>query len=74
VLAYLMGRQQMTLREGLDLVKSKRPIAEPNAGFIIQLKAYEQSLFGKLSDVPIFLSKVKNEDNKNDNGTIDVDV
>jgi len=34
-LAYLMGRKGMTLREGLDLIRSKRPIAEPNPGFII---------------------------------------
>ena len=47
----------MTLKEGLELVRAKRPIAEPNPGFIIQLKALEKELFGKLSEVPVFLSK-----------------
>ncbi len=51
-----MGRKNISLREGLDLVRSKRPIAEPNPGFMIQLKAYEQLLFGQMSDVSVFLN------------------
>lgn len=56
-----MGRKGMNLKEGLDLIRSKRPIAEPNPGFILQLKAYEKSIFGVLSDVPVFLSKKNKE-------------
>ena len=49
----------MSLKDGLELVVAKRPIAEPNPGFIIQLKAFENLLFGKISNVPVFLSKTK---------------
>eukprot|EP01062_Namystynia_karyoxenos_P071834 TRINITY_DN675_c0_g3_i1.p1 TRINITY_DN675_c0_g3~~TRINITY_DN675_c0_g3_i1.p1 ORF type:complete len:440 (+),score=139.08 TRINITY_DN675_c0_g3_i1:128-1321(+) len=53
VIAYLMRHRGMTLREAYELVKSRRPIAHPNKGFLQQLKAYEQAVFGKqLSDIP----------------------
>lgn len=52
-----MGRKNMNLKDALELVRSKRSIAEPNVGFLLQLKAYEKSLFGVLSEVPIILSK-----------------
>lgn len=58
VVGYLMGRKGLTLKEALDLIREKRPIAEPNPGFIIQLKAYEKMLYGKLSDgVPVVFPK-----------------
>ena len=47
----------MNLRTSIDLVRTKRTIAEPNPGFIIQLKAFEKVIFGSLSDVPLVLSK-----------------
>jgi len=43
--------------DGLEMVRAKRPIAEPNPGFILQLKAQESVIFGKMSNVPLFLSK-----------------
>jgi hypothetical protein len=57
-----MGRKGMNLKEGLDLARLRRPIAEPNPGFVIQLKAYEKSLFGVVSDVPVFLSRKPAQD------------
>ncbi|KAL9237600.1 hypothetical protein vseg_012128 [Gypsophila vaccaria] len=47
VLAYLIKKRGMTLSEALELVKSKRPQASPNPGFIKQLQNYEQSLRAK---------------------------
>lgn len=41
VLAYLMKRKGLTLDGALAYVQSKRCIAQPNEGFMRQLKAYE---------------------------------
>lgn len=38
-------------------MRAKRPIAEPNPGFMIQLKAFEKVIFGVISDVPIVSPK-----------------
>ncbi|KMT15475.1 hypothetical protein BVRB_3g058320 isoform A [Beta vulgaris subsp. vulgaris] len=47
ILAYLIKRRGMTVSQALEYVRSKRPQASPNAGFIKQLKNYEQSLLAK---------------------------
>ncbi|KAI3727096.1 hypothetical protein L1987_66905 [Smallanthus sonchifolius] len=44
VVAYLMKTHGMSSSEALNLVKSKRSVAAPNAGFILQLQSYEKSL------------------------------
>ncbi|PWA38896.1 dual specificity protein phosphatase 1 [Artemisia annua] len=46
VLAYLMKKHGMSLSEALDLVKSKRSVASPNSGFMLQLQNYEKCLGG----------------------------
>ena len=46
VVAYLMKKHGMSLSQALELVKSKRPIACPNGGFIAQLEKFEKSLLG----------------------------
>ncbi|KAM0031995.1 putative phosphoric monoester hydrolase [Helianthus debilis subsp. tardiflorus] len=48
VVAYLMKTHGMSSYEALNLVKSKRSVAAPNAGFILQLQSYEKSLPGML--------------------------
>lgn len=53
-----MAKQGYTLREALVHLKACRPIAEPNLGFVVQLKAFEISLFGKSSEVPLNLMKL----------------
>jgi protein-tyrosine phosphatase len=40
-LAYFIKKMRVPLNEGLDHLRKCRPIAQPNIGFIIQLKAYE---------------------------------
>ena len=40
----------MSLKDALTLVRSVRPIAEPNPGFIEQLKSYELQKLGSVSD------------------------
>jgi hypothetical protein len=57
VLAYLMLDRGMNLKDALDHVRARRTIAEPNPGFMIQLKAFEKVIFGVLSDCPIILNK-----------------
>jgi len=45
VISYLMKKYKMTLEEALSHCKSRRPIVNPNIGFIKQLKNYEENLF-----------------------------
>ena len=44
VIAYLMRKQKITLEEALTFVKEKRPVINPNMGFIFSLKQYENTL------------------------------
>ena len=44
VTAYLMKRKGWDLRYALGHVKAKRPIAQPNLGFMRQLQEYESAL------------------------------
>ncbi|TYH03641.1 hypothetical protein ES288_A09G235500v1 [Gossypium darwinii] len=44
VVAYLMKKHGMSLSLALEHVRSKRPLASPNHGFIQQLKEFEKSL------------------------------
>lgn len=46
VVAYLMKKHGMSVSEALKHVKSKRPIASPNSGFMLQLQNFEKSLRG----------------------------
>ncbi|CAH8314339.1 unnamed protein product [Eruca vesicaria subsp. sativa] len=46
VVAYLMKKHGMSLNQALEHVKSIRPVACPNAGFIKQLQDLEKSLQG----------------------------
>ena len=48
----------MTLRNALLHLRACRPIAFPNIGFLVQLKAYESTIFGCCSDVPLKLEKL----------------
>jgi atypical dual specificity phosphatase len=45
-LAYMIKERGMTLKDGLEHVWKVRPIAAPNPGFMIQLKALEKSVHG----------------------------
>ncbi|KAL1198500.1 Dual specificity protein phosphatase 1 [Cardamine amara subsp. amara] len=51
VVAYLMKKHGMSLNQALQHVKSKRPVANPNAGFIKQLQDLEKSMQGKQEPV-----------------------
>ncbi|XP_051483006.1 dual specificity phosphatase 28 [Apus apus] len=42
--AYLMRHRQLPLQEAFEIVKTARPVAEPNAGFWSQLQRYEEDL------------------------------
>ncbi|XP_028773987.1 dual specificity protein phosphatase 1-like isoform X1 [Neltuma alba] len=44
VVAYLMKTHRMSLSQALEHVKSRRPTASPNLGFIRQLEDFEKSL------------------------------
>lgn len=46
VIAYLMKKHGVSLSEAFQLVKSKRPVISPNAGFMIQLQNYDKTLKG----------------------------
>ncbi|CAJ1356470.1 unnamed protein product [Effrenium voratum] len=51
-LAYLISQQRLPLSEALAYVKSKRPQARPNAGFLRQLLGLELQLLGRASELP----------------------
>lgn len=44
VVAYLMKKHGMSLSQALEHVKSRRPQAAPNSGFILQLQNFEKAL------------------------------
>ncbi|KAH9249523.1 hypothetical protein BASA81_012696 [Batrachochytrium salamandrivorans] len=44
VVAYLIAKQHYSLDQALELVKRKRPVANPNYGFLAQLSRYEHTL------------------------------
>ncbi|KAM1216077.1 hypothetical protein ACFX2J_012406 [Malus domestica] len=44
IVAYLMKKHGMSISQALEHVKSRRPQASPNAGFISQLESFERSL------------------------------
>lgn len=50
VVAYLMKKHGMSLSQALEHVKSKRPRAAPNSGFISQLENYEKTLQGAANE------------------------
>ncbi|XP_043696799.1 dual specificity protein phosphatase 1-like isoform X2 [Telopea speciosissima] len=50
VVAYLMKKYHMSLSQALELVRSKRPQAAPNSGFMLQLQNFEKSLKEKDGD------------------------
>jgi hypothetical protein len=49
----MMSEMQLDLKESIEHLRSRRPIAQPNIGFLMQLKNFEKELFGKISDVPL---------------------
>ena len=50
VIAYLMRASAMNYDDAYALVRKERPIANPNPGFIKQLKQYERELASKRPD------------------------
>ena len=61
-LAYLIKKRYMSLKEAFELLRSRREIAQPNAGFFVQLKAYEKAIHGTLSDFQIPDEKNQSEE------------
>ncbi|KAL3505863.1 hypothetical protein ACH5RR_031245 [Cinchona calisaya] len=49
VLAYLMKKNGMSLSQALEHVRSKRPVASPNSGFMSQLRDFEKTVKGSQS-------------------------
>lgn len=47
LVAYLMKSQNIPFLTALDLVREKRPIAQPNPNFALQLRAFERDLLEK---------------------------
>jgi protein-tyrosine phosphatase len=44
VIAYLIMKKNMTCEEALKFARSKRPIIDPNPGFISQLIKFEKKI------------------------------
>jgi len=47
VLAYLMRHKSMSLKESYDYLKSRRPLIQPNDGFMAQLIQLEKGLYNQ---------------------------
>ncbi len=62
VLAYLVKHQQMTLKDALEFLKSKRNCVSPNIGFIRCLMDFEKKLTGDVTvdDKEILVDYIKN--------------
>ena len=66
VIAYLMWKRQLLLREAMEFVKSKRPEISPNLNFMNQLKIFEEKLIKKDYDInKIHFNKIKINNNSN---------
>lgn len=52
-IAYMMKDRAMNLKDSLEHIWKVRPIAAPNPGFMIQLKALEKSVFGEVSECEV---------------------
>ncbi len=65
VIAYIMWKRKIFLREAIEFVKSKRPEISPNLNFMKQLKIFEELLIKKDYDINrIKFNKIKiNNDN-----------
>ena len=48
-LAHLMKEERLTLKQAWNHLKECNPSAKPNEGFLLQLRQYEQKLYGKIS-------------------------
>ena len=48
VCAYLILKYNLTVKEALELVRSARPIATPNAAFVAQLEEWHKKTIGSL--------------------------
>ncbi|CAK94672.1 unnamed protein product (macronuclear) [Paramecium tetraurelia] len=51
IIAYLIKNHKMTVNDALELVKTKRPIAQPNTGFMKQLQQYYDTLYNTIIPV-----------------------
>ena len=58
-LAYMMIKRGFTLKDGLEHIWKVRPIAAPNPGFMIQLKALEKKTHGEISECEVVLGMWK---------------
>ncbi len=58
----MMMDRGMNLKDAVEHVRARRTIAEPNPGFMIQLKAFEKVIFGTLSDIGIIVRKKHTSD------------
>ena len=49
----MIKERKIALKDGLDLIWKVRPIAAPNPGFMVQLKALERNILGANSEVEV---------------------
>ena len=55
----MMKTRKIDLATGLNMIREVRPIIQPNPGFMVQLKALERNLFGKLSKCEVLQGQWK---------------
>ena len=60
-IAFLIDSEGMALQEALILVKSARPIVQPNEGFLIQLQHYERVARGRQGSGSLRMAKAQTQ-------------
>lgn len=50
-LSYMMTEMHLNLKESFEHLKTQRPIACPNIGFVMQLMGHEKKIFGTNSSL-----------------------
>lgn len=61
-IAYLMQEKKWRLKEAYEFVAKKRPMIQPNGGFLLQLEGLEKEIFGKVSpDTKDFIRKTRSD-------------
>ena len=53
LLAYMIKVKKINLKDGLEKIWAVRPIAAPNPGFMIQLKALEKDTLNEVSECDV---------------------
>jgi len=50
----MIKQMRLDLKTAYSHLRACRPIAEPNSGFLTQLRHFEEKELGSMSEIPVF--------------------